>query len=43
MVSFIWGILKKKKNSGTENRLVGARGGKIVETGNDDKEVQISS
>ena len=43
MVSFIWGILKKKKNSETENRLVGARGVRILETGNGDQEVQISS
>ena len=34
---------KKKKNSETENRLVGARGGRILETGNGDQEVQISS
>ena len=33
----------KKKNSETENRLVGARGVRILETGNGDQEVQISS
>lgn len=35
--------LKKKKNSEIENRLVGARRGRIVETGDGDQEVQISS
>ena len=30
-------------NSETENRLVGGRGGRIVETGDGDQEVQISS
>ena len=40
---YMGNLKKKKKNSETENRLVGARGGRILETGNGDQEVQISS